>query len=104
MDVVATMLEIAGDVMSGVQVRLVGGLGTVQIWPGKWPLAQLSVEVEQAVMSLDGYPVPSIGSVWEDGFGFMMVSDVAVSVMKIAFPAEEAWLFWKRVSTIVESV
>ena len=30
MDVVATMLEIAGDVMSGVQVRLVGGLGTVQ--------------------------------------------------------------------------
>ena len=43
-------------------------------------------------MSLDGYPVPSIGSVWEDGFGLMMVRDVAISVMEIAFP-EEAWLF-----------
>ena len=79
MDVVATMLEMAGDVVSGVHVRLlygvVWGLGTEQMWPGKLPWAQMSVEVGQAVMSLDG--VPPIESVWEDGFGLTMVSDVA---------------------------
>ena len=29
------------------------------------------------VMSLDGYPDPPNKSVWEDGFGWTMVSDVA---------------------------
>ena len=46
----------------------------------------MSVEVGQTVMSLD--VVPPIASVWEDGFGLIMVSDVVPEWMKIAFPEE----------------
>ena len=37
----------------------------------------MSVEVGQAVMSLDGVPPIEIESVWEDRFGLTMVRDVA---------------------------
>ena len=48
-------------------------------------IAQISVEVGQAVTSLDGYPSPLIETD-EDGFGLMIVKDPPLAERYISPP------------------